>query len=170
MKNYNYYQKYIYHNHTLQTNAWHREVNRTLTENKTPGRQLKQSNQLSLPRQNDYKTRKDTKLCIPKFCLPYTKISNDFELSPNWTLHTLPDYAVCLIYTTSKAKHHQNIFSVTVFMYNFLQKNNKFVTYRNPRVSLVCQHIRMPFDTFDKILRCLLCTNSHVGGISLKAS
>ena len=38
---------------------------------------------------------------------------------------------ISLIYTASKVKHHPNIFLVTVFMYDFLQKNNKFVIYCN---------------------------------------
>ena len=51
-----------YYNHTLQTNQQHREEEpQKVYSHKTPGRQLKQSNQLSLPRQDDRKTRKDTK-------------------------------------------------------------------------------------------------------------
>ena len=45
-----------YHNHKLQTNPWHREVE-SHNNDETPGRQTKQSNQLSLPHQDDYKTR-----------------------------------------------------------------------------------------------------------------
>ena len=37
-----------YHNHKLQTTPWHREEE-PLNHHKTPGRQIKQSNQLSLP-------------------------------------------------------------------------------------------------------------------------
>ena len=37
-----------YHNHKLQTNPWHHEEEQHNTH-KTPGRQAKQSNQLSLP-------------------------------------------------------------------------------------------------------------------------
>ena len=37
-----------YHNHKLQTTPWHREEE-LLNRHKTPGRQIKQSNQLSLP-------------------------------------------------------------------------------------------------------------------------
>ena len=43
-----------YHNHKLQTNPWHREDH---NNHETPGRQTKQSNQLSLPHQDDCKTR-----------------------------------------------------------------------------------------------------------------
>ena len=39
-----------YHNHKLQTTPWHREEE-LLNRHKTPGRQIKQSNQLSLPHQ-----------------------------------------------------------------------------------------------------------------------
>ena len=42
-----------YHNRKPQTNPWHRE--------EEPGRQNKQSTQLSLPHQDDYKTRMDIK-------------------------------------------------------------------------------------------------------------
>ena len=45
-----------YHNHKLQTNPWHREEE-PHNNYETPGRQTKQSNQLSLPHQDDCKTR-----------------------------------------------------------------------------------------------------------------
>ena len=38
-----------YHNHKMQTTPWHREEE-PLNHHETPGRQIKQSNQLSLPR------------------------------------------------------------------------------------------------------------------------
>ena len=41
-----------YHNHKLQTNPWRREEE-PHNNNETPGRQTKQSNQLSLPHQGD---------------------------------------------------------------------------------------------------------------------
>ena len=47
-----------YHNHKLQTTPWHREE-KPLNHHETPGRQIKQSNQLSLPHQNDCNTRTD---------------------------------------------------------------------------------------------------------------
>ena len=40
-----------YHNHKLQTTPWHREEE-PLYHHETPGRQIKQSNQLSLPHQD----------------------------------------------------------------------------------------------------------------------
>ena len=49
-----------YHNHKPQTTLWHREEE-PLNHHKTPGRQIKQSNQLSLPHQDDCNTRTDTK-------------------------------------------------------------------------------------------------------------
>ena len=51
-----------YYNHKLQTktNPWHCE-NETYNNHETPGRQTRQSNQLSLPHQDDCKTRMDTK-------------------------------------------------------------------------------------------------------------
>ena len=51
-----------YHKYTLQTNPRHREEElQSIYSNKTSVRQLKQSNHLSLPFQDDNKTRKDTK-------------------------------------------------------------------------------------------------------------
>ena len=47
-----------YHNHKLQTTPWHREEE-PLNHHETPGRQIKQSNQLSLPHQDDCNTRMD---------------------------------------------------------------------------------------------------------------
>ena len=49
-----------YHNHKLQTTPWHREE-KPLNQHETPGRQIKQSNQLSLPHQDDCNTRTDIK-------------------------------------------------------------------------------------------------------------
>ena len=49
-----------YHNHKLQTNLWHRKEE-PHNNHETPGRQTKQSNQLSLPDQDDCKTRRDIK-------------------------------------------------------------------------------------------------------------
>ena len=49
-----------YHNHKLQTTPWHREEE-PLHHHETPGRQIKQSNQLSLAHQDDGNTRMDIK-------------------------------------------------------------------------------------------------------------
>ena len=49
-----------YHNHTPQTIPWHREEV-PLNHNVTPGRQIKQSIQLSLPKQDDCNTRMNIK-------------------------------------------------------------------------------------------------------------
>ena len=46
-----------YHNHKSHTTPWHREEE-PLNRHETPRRQVKQSNQLSLPNQDD---------CKPKF-------------------------------------------------------------------------------------------------------
>ena len=50
-----------YHNHKLQTTQWHREEE-PLNHHETPGRQIKQSNQLSLPHQDDCKVSKVAKI------------------------------------------------------------------------------------------------------------
>ena len=47
-----------YHTHKPQTTPWHREE-KPLNHPQTPGRQIKQSNQLSLPHPDDCKTRMD---------------------------------------------------------------------------------------------------------------
>ena len=49
-----------YHNHKPLTTPWHREEEPP-DHHETPGRQIKQINQLSLPHQDDCNTRKDTK-------------------------------------------------------------------------------------------------------------
>ena len=49
-----------YHNHKPQTTPWHREEE-PLNHHETPGRQIKQNNQLSLPHQDDCNTRMDIK-------------------------------------------------------------------------------------------------------------
>ena len=48
------------HNHKQQTNPWHHEEE-PHNHQETTGRQTKHSNQLSLPHQNDCKTRMDIK-------------------------------------------------------------------------------------------------------------
>ena len=47
-----------YHNHKPQTTPWHSKEE-PLNHHETPGRLIKQSNKLSLPRQDDYNTRMD---------------------------------------------------------------------------------------------------------------
>ena len=47
-----------YHNHKPQTTPWHHEEE-SLNHHETPGRQIKQSNQLILPHQDDCNTRMD---------------------------------------------------------------------------------------------------------------
>ena len=49
-----------YRNHKPQTTLWHREEE-SLNHHETPGRQIKQNNQLSLSHQDDCITRTDTK-------------------------------------------------------------------------------------------------------------
>ena len=49
-----------YHNRKPQTTRWHHEEEPP-NHHETPGRQIKQSNQLSLPHQDDCNTRMDTK-------------------------------------------------------------------------------------------------------------
>ena len=49
-----------YHNHKPQTTPWHRKEE-PLIHNETPGRQIKQSNRLSLPHQDNCKARMDIK-------------------------------------------------------------------------------------------------------------
>ena len=56
------------HNHTLQINPWHceEEPQNLTNSHKTSGREIKQSNQVSFTRQDDFKTRNDTEQCIIK--------------------------------------------------------------------------------------------------------
>ena len=54
-----------YHNHKPQTTLWHCEEE-PVNHHETPGRQIKQSNQLSLPHHNDCNTRMDKTLRITK--------------------------------------------------------------------------------------------------------
>ena len=49
-----------FHSHKLQTNPWHQEVE-PHNNHETPGRQTKQSNQPSLPNQDECKTKIDVK-------------------------------------------------------------------------------------------------------------
>ena len=54
-----------YHNHKPQTATLHREEEQ-LNHHETAGRQIKQSNQLSLPHQDDCNTRMDITFRITK--------------------------------------------------------------------------------------------------------
>ena len=63
-----------YHNHKLETNPWHREEE--LNNNHgAPVRQTKQSNQLSLPHQDDCKTCIGHKVTLTKH-KTFTKFHN----------------------------------------------------------------------------------------------
>ena len=54
-----------YHNHKLQTYPWHCEEE-PYNNHKTQGSQTKQSNQLSLPQQDDCKIKMDIKIRTTK--------------------------------------------------------------------------------------------------------
>ena len=54
-----------YHNHKPQTTPWHREEEQH-NHHGTTGRQIKQSNQLPLPHQDDCNTGMDIKYCTTK--------------------------------------------------------------------------------------------------------
>ena len=54
-----------YHDYKPQTTLWHREEE-PLNHHETPGRQNTQSNQLSVPHQDDCNTRMDIKLRTTK--------------------------------------------------------------------------------------------------------
>ena len=58
----------MYRNHTLQINPrdCEEEPQNLANSHKTSGREMKQSSQLSFPRQDDIKTRNDTEQCITK--------------------------------------------------------------------------------------------------------
>ena len=58
-----------YHSHKPQTIPWHREEE-LLNYHDTPGRQIKQSNQLSLPHQDDCNTRMDIQQNIKQLQTP----------------------------------------------------------------------------------------------------
>ena len=61
-----------YHNYKPQTTQWHLEEE-PLNHHETPGRQIKQSNHLFLPRQDDFNTRMDlsnTQQSIGHYRLP----------------------------------------------------------------------------------------------------
>ena len=67
-----------YHNHKLQTYPCHREEE-PHNHHETPGRQTKQSNQVSLPHQDDCKTRRDIKKRTSK----HTTITESHNASNN---------------------------------------------------------------------------------------
>ena len=66
-----------YHNHKPQTTPWHHEEE-LLNHHETPERQIKQSNQLSLPNQDECNTRitgwKRTRDIAPKWAHVYTEL------------------------------------------------------------------------------------------------
>ena len=65
-----------YHNHKLQTTPWHREKE-PFNHHETPGRKIKQSNQLSLLHQVDCNTRIDIKK------LTFLTMGQDFTTPPD---------------------------------------------------------------------------------------
>ena len=58
-----------YHNHKLQTNPWYREEE-PHNNHETPGRQTKQSNQLSLSQLDDCKTQNNAQQNIEQLQNP----------------------------------------------------------------------------------------------------
>ena len=71
------------HNHKLQTNPWHHEEE-PHNNHQTQGRPTKQSNQLSLPYQDDCKTRRDIieQLQNPKIGVTINNKSKQTEPPP----------------------------------------------------------------------------------------
>ena len=72
----------------------------------------------------------------------------------------------CIYSVKSKALPELRFFSVAVFMYDFLQNNNKYVTQVFPQA---VKPARMSFDTFVKILWCPVYTNPYFWGIPFNA-
>ena len=71
----------------------------------------------------------------------------------------------------SKVKHHPNIFFNDGFHIPLSSKEQWFYKIMLLKCFLgLKNHVRMPFDTFNKILRCPLCTNPNFGSIPLKSS
>ena len=60
-----------YHNHKPQTTPWHCEEE-PLNHHETPGRRIKQSNQLSLPHQDDCMNEED------QFKIESTRVTTTF--------------------------------------------------------------------------------------------
>ena len=52
-------------------------------------------------------------------------------------------------------------------VYEFIKKNNKFVIFCYPSLSRSVKSMRMPFDSFAKVLRCPVYTDSYFG-VNLK--
>ena len=78
-----------YHNHKPQTIPWHREEE-PLNHHDTPGRQIKQSNQLSLPHQDDCNTRMDIpqnikQLRTPTMGVTINKVNKNRTIALEWT-------------------------------------------------------------------------------------
>ena len=60
---------------------------------------------------------------------------------------------------------------MTVLLYDFPQKNNKFVKNIVTRVFPRCvKSVRVSFDIFVKVLRCPVYNNPYLWGITLEAS
>ena len=68
-----------YHNHKLQTTPWHREEE-PLNHHETPGRQIKQSNQLSL---------RTITLITPLFGIVHFKTNYNYRLSNHCFINEL---------------------------------------------------------------------------------
>ena len=76
-----------YHNHKPQRTPWHREEE-PLNHHDTPERQIKQSNQLSFPHQDDCNTRMNIKLRITKHRTitdSHNRSSNKLKVNNNRT-------------------------------------------------------------------------------------
>ena len=69
-----------YHTHKLQTNPWHREEE-PYNNLETPGRQTKQSHQLSLPHQDDYTTKMDNSF-FHNYCYAFNYV-HGFNIAQN---------------------------------------------------------------------------------------
>ena len=99
-----------YHIHTLQINPKHREEEpQNTNSHKTSGRQLKQSNQLSLSHQDHCKTREDTKYWHNKTQTKHKTPTSNGRYIKQWfninrTTITSLEWTVATMFTFSKPK------------------------------------------------------------------
>ena len=74
-----------YHNHILQTGSRHYEEElQNTNSHKTPEKQIKENNHLSIPHWSVCKTRKDTKYCIAKKEQMQNHANNESNNKTKW--------------------------------------------------------------------------------------
>ena len=142
-----------YHNHKLQTTLWHREEE-PLNHHETPGRQIKQSNQLSLPHQDDCNTKMDIEKRTTKHRTitdSHNGSNNKQKVNNNRTTALERTACSCNAHNTTCSRFNVKQLSYVVKTSSNLQTIRMFIDYLVLMSSFCTPNFQFSYSQIDKI-------------------